>query len=426
MNKVIYILLSFTLLLLNGCKSPEKNRITTKTDRIELYDRVWNTVNEQFYDPNFNDVDWKAKYEEYKPLVENCTENDSLFILLNDLLFELNSSHCGIGPISKLENNLSPYLFADGIIGIDIRIIDNEILITRVSPNSVAATSGLKVGYVIKKIDGLSLDDLKRSTNPRPPFNDRNAKFYLTTEVLRYIYGKPASKVIIEYLDEYSNQRSAHLIRTKRKHSTILTDVLPPVFLESESFFINDSIAYLAFNAFQPEGLSHVMADLQKVMQAKGLVIDLRGNDGGSIAAMKLLLGKFVTRRTKWGTYSNRHENNEDFIEPVGEKYKGKVVVLVDEMSISGAENTPAIIQHLNIATIIGMRTPGQLLWGDSSFINDSILMVLPIFKIEYPNGYNPENNGVEPDIEIALDKKDLLKGIDTQLAKAIEFLSNK
>ena len=93
-------------------------------------------------------------------------------------------------------------------------------------------------------------------------------------------------------------------------------------------------------------------------------------------------------------------------------------------MSISGAENAPAIMQLFNIATIIGTQTPGQLLWGNNYLINDTISLVIPIYKIEYTNGYNPENNGVKQDIEIKLNKKDLLKGKDTQLEIAIKLLS--
>ncbi|NOX87140.1 MAG: hypothetical protein GXO86_14485 [Chlorobi bacterium] len=214
------------------------------------------------------------------------------------------------------------------------------------------------------------------------------------------------------------------LVRTKRKHGVILAEGLPPAFVKSESFFLTDRIAYLGFNAFQPENLEHVITDLQKVDQAKGLILDLRGNDGGSVEAMKLLLGRFVSESVKYATYINRNEANEDFIEPAGKKFNGEVVVLVDEMSISGAENTAAVLQQLNIATIIGNNTPGQLLWGNGYFINDSILLAIPIYKIEYPDGFNPENNGIKPDIEVKLSRYDLLNGKDTQIERAIHHLT--
>jgi C-terminal processing protease CtpA/Prc len=141
---------------------------------------------------------------------------------------------------------------------------------------------------------------------------------------------------------------------------------------------------------------------------------------------MKLLLGRFISERKKYGTYINRNERNEDFIEPIGTKYQGKIVVLIDEMSISGAENMAGIIQLFNLGKVIGKRTSGQMLWGNGYLINDSIALAIPIYKLEYPNGFNPENNGITPDIEVELQREDLLKGRDTQLEKAIEYLNEQ
>ncbi len=138
------------------------------------------------------------------------------------------------------------------------------------------------------------------------------------------------------------------------------------------------------------------------------------------------MLGRFVSERRIYGTYINRSEQNEDFIVPVDTKYQGKVVLLVDEMSISGAENMAGIVQQFSIGKIIGNQTPGQMLWGNGYLINDSIALAIPIYKLEYLNGFNPENNGIIPDIEIKLKRTDLLQGKDTQLEKAIDYLLNE
>ena len=81
------------------------------------------------------------------------------------------------------------------------------------------------------------------------------------------------------------------------------------------------------------------------------------------------------------------------------------------------------IVKQFNIGKVIGKQSPGQLLWGNGYFINDSILLAIPIYKLEYTNGFNPENNGITPDIELALNRNDLLNGKDTQIEKAIQYL---
>jgi len=424
MKNIVFIALLSISLLFTSCQSQEKGM--TMSDRIDLFEQVWSSVNEHFYNPDFNGINWQKKRIEYKTKIENCSNTDSLFLILNKMLFELNSSHCGVGLLSELDNVVSPYIFSNGEIGIDIRIIEDQIMITKVLDSSPAKNANFKEGYIIERIDGLTINDIENTIKYKPPFNSRNKKFHLTSEVLRHIYGQANTDVKIDFLDENDRVHSKILTRKNRQNGISLGGGLPPAFLRSESCFILDSIAYLSFNAFKPASLDHVLSKLEKVNRSKGLIIDLRGNDGGSIEAMKRLLGRFVSERKKYGTYINRNEQNEDFIDPINPKYQGKVVLLVDEMSISGAENMAGIVQQFHIGKVIGNQTPGQMLWGNGYLLNDSIALAIPIYKLEYPNGFNIENNGVKPDIEIELKRTDLLQGRDTQLEKAIEYLLGK
>jgi len=421
MNRITYIILLSISFFFHSCQTQKKE--IKKSEKIEIFEQVWNNVNEHFYDPNFNGIDWENKHIEYKTKIEDCTNTDTLFSLLNKMLFELNSSHCGIGLLSELEKVVSPYIFSNGEIGIDIRIIANQIVITNVLKNSSAGIANIKTGFIIEKINGLTIYEIEKLVKFKPPFNDRNKIFHLTTEVLRHIYGPSGSKVKIDYLDENNKSHTKIFTRTERLNGFSLGGGLPPAYLKSNSYFISEDIAYLSFNAFNPADLEHVLNNLKKVSKSKGLIIDLRGNDGGSIEGMKLLLGRFISERRKYGTYINRNERNEDFIEPIGSKYQGEVAILVDEMSISGAENMAGIIQQFKIGKIIGKQTPGQMLWGNGYLINDSIALVIPIYKLKYPSGFNPENKGIIPDIEIEIKREDLLLGNDTQLLKAIKYL---
>lgn len=132
MNKTIQLLLIF--LLINSCQT----KTSKENTRLAIFDEVWSHVDEHLYDQNFNGVDWDKKYKEYQIKIENCTSDDSLFVHLNQMLFDLNSSHCGIGLLSELDNAVSPYLFKTGEVGLDVRLIENKIVVTRVLKNSSA------------------------------------------------------------------------------------------------------------------------------------------------------------------------------------------------------------------------------------------------------------------------------------------------
>lgn len=120
MNRIVYITLLGIPFLFISCQSQDKG--VTENERIVLFEQVWNKINDHFYDPNFNGIDWNKKYTVYKTKIKNCNNTDSLFLILNKMLFELNSSHCGVGLLSELDNVISPYIFKKGEIGIDIRI----------------------------------------------------------------------------------------------------------------------------------------------------------------------------------------------------------------------------------------------------------------------------------------------------------------
>ncbi len=389
-----------------------------------IFEESWKIVNERFYDYKFGGIDWKKIKDKYKHIQHSKTDKDFYFEL-NKMLFELNSSHLGIGTISSLKNNISPYMFASGSIGIDIRTINDEIIISKVNPELTGYKLGLRTGFIIKKINGLNIADFIKQTAFRPPFNQNNYKFHLTSTILRNIYGKADTHVLIKYSDNNGLIRSIKIKRIKRSNDIILSENTPPVFIEIESKILKENIGYLRFNGFQPPIPSNLNTAITDLMSTKGLIIDLRGNDGGSTDAMKFILNRFVNQRVKYCTWVGRRGKRDDYLSPM-QSYEGQVVVLVDEMSISAAEHFALSLQKLGIASIVGTQTPGQLLAGQGFFIQENVLLVVPIEKIVYPDGFNPEGKGVTPDFKIKLDKNLLIKGIDNQLDKAYNILRHE
>jgi hypothetical protein len=51
-------------------------------ERAEVFEKVWQTIDEKYYDPKFNGVDWKAVREKYQPLIEMAA-SDAYVILIS-------------------------------------------------------------------------------------------------------------------------------------------------------------------------------------------------------------------------------------------------------------------------------------------------------------------------------------------------------
>ena len=90
---------------------------------------------------------------------------------------------------------------------------------------------------------------------------------------------------------------------------------------------------------------------------------------------------------------------------------------------MSSSEEFSGSLQALGRATIVGLQTPGICLVMNIKTLPYGTILAYPIAEGQTRDGRVLENNGVVPDIEVALDRAQLLQGKDTQLEAAINFL---
>jgi len=108
-----------------------------------------------------------------------------------------------------------------------------------------------------------------------------------------------------------------------------------------------------------------------------------------------------------------------------GELIGKSIVVLVNEGSASSAEILAGALQQNSVATIIGTKTYGKgTAQSIENFSNGSSLHVT-ILKWLLPDGtWLSREHSVTPDIEVELNSEDFVKGVDTQLDKALEYIN--
>jgi len=200
---------------------------------------------------------------------------------------------------------------------------------------------------------------------------------------------------------------------------------------EISSAFINDSIGYLFCADFKGdrEINNNIYSSIfTKFSNTKGLIIDLRINDGGSLYNAQNLLSKLSNQRFLWHTTQNRTLNGFDekfewFIEPDPDIfYPNKVIVLNGRFTISAGERFAIGAKLLDNLTIIGdttANTQGSVMgremlngWG----------YTLTFEKCLSPNGVNYAGIGVPPDEYINFDNS-ISDSKDYILERAIELL---
>jgi C-terminal peptidase prc len=399
----------------------------TDAERLTIFNAVWQTINDKYFDPTFGGKDWQAIGDEYRQKLASVQDDDTFWRqVLNPMLFELGVSHIAALP-PNLANEFDRMTFATGSLGMEIRLLDGMAVVTQVAVGSVADKAGLRTGFIITSVDGWTLEDLSAKGLHTPPYNERHQRGIAVQSMRGLLYGETGTEVIVEYLDENDHLQLATLRFTSRNDSACASfdPSLPSGCAEIEVKRLANNIGYLRFSGFLNAVLDRVLQAIDNFHDTPALIIDLRGNPGGLFFVRKAIASQLVGTPELFIRYQYRDSLEDAYLDPVAEAYQGKVVILVDEYSISSSEEFAGSLQALGRATIIGSQTPGSCLVMNIESLPYGTILGYPFGQPQTSDGRVLENNGVVPDIEVSLGRQQLLQGRDTQLEAALNYLEH-
>jgi carboxyl-terminal processing protease len=418
-------------IILTACKNspvatPTLAPTSTRVNRVyqQVFGEAWVTINQTYFDPDFGGVNWDAVYMEYRALVDKAENDDELYQVLNQMLWELNVSHVGVGPVDVWPS-VEPVVWESGKTGIDLRLLDDRAVITRVEAGSPAEQAGLRPGFIIQSIEYIPVEQLLAAEQDRlaPPYNDQSRIDQLTRSLLRLIYGDPGTCVTLAYLDEKDGLREDCIERIPRPRTGEMGDVLPPAYLEFESQRLENELGYIRFNTFHVDLIPDMVAAVAELQDAAGIIIDLRGNPGGDPTACEQLAAQFLgEQEILFGSFKTRSGVIDRRV--TGENvYPGPLVILIDSLSFSGSEYFSSSMQALHRGVIIGERSPGGLTAMNVTSLSNGAFLGYPVAQLLTPDGMALEGYGVIPDIAVVLERDQLLAGVDAQLKAAIDTI---
>jgi tricorn protease len=148
----------------------------------------------------------------------------------------------------------------------------------------------------------------------------------------------------------------------------------------------------------------------------EAMIIDERSNSGGQAANY---ITDVLSRRHLSGW---KDRDGLIFNTPAGAMH-GPKLMMIDQDAGSGGDYLPYSFRHLGIGKLLGTRTWGGLIGISANPpLMDGGALVVPFFRFFDPEGnWNIENEGVTPDIEVALDPIATNQGRDSQLERAID-----
>jgi hypothetical protein len=170
---------------------------------------------------------------------------------------------------------------------------------------------------------------------------------------------------------------------------------------------------------------------MNEVQKTKGIIIDLRCYPSDFIV---FSLGEYLMPNpVDFVKFSQTSFNNPGLFTygstlKVGKSnndyYKGKVVIIVNDITQSQAEYTTMALRVAPKATVIGSTTAGADGNVSEIILPGGIRTMISGIGVYYPDGKETQRVGIVPDIEVKPTIKGILEGRDELVEKAIELIS--
>jgi len=125
---------------------------TTPEGRLAVFDDVWETIEDRYYDPGFNGVDWQAKRASFRPAAAKATNTHEFYELVRQMIASLRDAHTRVYSPDEKFDWWSPRFVT---VGLAVREIGGMPVIVQVEPNSDAARANIRAGDVIVSIDNV-------------------------------------------------------------------------------------------------------------------------------------------------------------------------------------------------------------------------------------------------------------------------------
>lgn len=176
----------------------------------------------------------------------------------------------------------------------------------------------------------------------------------------------------------------------------------------AESRLLEDGTSgYLRLSSFTDAAPREMEAALDEMEDAgmQRLVLDLRGNPGGSLPATVRILGLFLPPETEVVTTRGREMEDEVLSTPERRRRQRDypIAVLIDRMSASASELTAGALQDLDRAEIIGETSYGKGSVQNIIPMGGGTALRLTIATYHTPGGKTPHLTGVTPDVAVEI-----------------------
>lgn len=426
----------------NGPADQAKEWTGTAEQKIWGLMTVWAQTKACFpHVARLQELNWDERARECIGRVIEAPDMERYYLLLMELVARLQDSHTYVIPPW---GRMTP--------GYDLPPMELGVMGDKFYVLRVGATDEIKAQRIYP---GLEILEVDAGVPVRRYFNEKVLKYFTRGSkqadeavlIFYMLYGPQGEKVRLKVRDTNGGVRQVELTRASagRDGKPFMYRFLESMFIPSiQSRMLADGTCYVNVPNFEARN-KRMEDDFRKLVDSldpsrtKGLILDLRYNSGGSGVIAAGIAGCLIDRpvRSPRNHYFQYAPANIPWKkDPVswtfreweiaprdGKRYLGPLVILCGPVTHSSAEDMIIELTQGGRAMTVGERTAGGAGGKLSIALPAGGELCLSTFKATFPDGREYMGTGITPDVEVRPTLKDIRKGKDPVLEKALQVI---
>lgn len=366
--------------------------------------KYWNII-EYFYPyKHLTDQNWDSVLKEMIPKIRSASNRKEYHLILQELIAKLDDTHASI----TLSQEKSKYL------PIKISHLDNKAVISGFYNDSLAKLNNLQIGDIILKLNDIDVKNEAQKNLKYVAGSNSNIKFKLAyTKIFKGLEDTISLTI--------SRNDSIKTIKSKRYDFDNFNYRNNPKTIKSKS--ISDAIGYINMVNVKEDDIKDIFKSFKN---KTALIIDLRNYTSFIYYKFSEYLNQekknFATYYCPDINYPSRFIKTNLRKNGSKKAFAGKVIVLVNEGSLSLSEFTTMAFQTADNVITVGNQTAG----ADGDVVKFDYLggfkTTMSGNGVLYPDGTLSQRDGVKIDVIVKQTLEGTRQGRDEILEKAIEI----
>ncbi len=447
------------------------NNITNEQKIYEL-SKIWKEVAYNFAFWDKVDIDWDEEYRKSLVRVLETTDSYDYYMELSRFVALLGDGHTGVS--LPMEMRQDPRYFS--MLPVYLWKYGDKITVLTVVEE---LKNSVPVFSILKKVDGIDIEEYVRE-KCYPYIWHANEAACGVSEINELMFGKPGTGAVFTFEKDgkqfditLEREDPSKMAWCKMDFSHRQDDKIRIISSSAvhKVYLTMDNIAVIKMTSFEDDTMCEkIYADFEELKDAVGYIIDVRGNGGGNSSNADAIAALFIKGEFRscsaetqmynpvykaWSVFRDdfkglsldeaekkfadsedeimayRMSRNMYYVTDEAEvvtdnapgKLNGPIVVLMNEYTISAAEDFIDVMKMYTDAVFVGGNTAGTSGQILCETLESGGSYRICTRRCIAQNGEDIYNKGFAPDIRIPHTVEDLKAGRDRAMEKAMEII---